>query len=295
MTNFPPDFQNEDIIVINPANWQTWSKPWSQTDVPVSTYNSLSAAAQDFYQKGNTLYNRRRLFGARYDQFHGQYHKRQHHRRRLQYPAGLAIGQYVTGAAIPVINNPIAQAPVIVTITAIGTNSITLSQAATATATGGALTASTDNFTTYDTLTSMNINGMIRAVMSDGNVADGAAIRQISDARLAVTGGDIGTVGGRTYLVFGQNFQGGYSLPTTPAPPSFTQIYSDEIRSFRIVNTGNTLAIKGYQALRDTTNFRRRDGNMSDVITRSGQLGLNVLRRRFYSRHRRRRLPWPQC
>jgi hypothetical protein len=33
--------------------------------------------------------------------------------------AGLAVGQYVTGAAIPVINNPTAQSPVIVTITAL--------------------------------------------------------------------------------------------------------------------------------------------------------------------------------
>ena len=39
------------------------------------------------------------------------------------------------------------------TITAIGTNTITISQAATATATGAALTAATSNFTTYDTLT----------------------------------------------------------------------------------------------------------------------------------------------
>ena len=169
---------------------------------------------------------------------------------------------------------PIAQIPVTVTITAVGTNTITLSQAATATATGAALTASTDNFTTYDTLTSINVKGMIRAVMSGGDVAKESAIRQISDPRLAVTGGDLGTLGGRTYLVFGQNFQGGYALRANPAaPPSFTQIYSDEIQSFRIVAAGKTLAIKGYQALRDPTNFRRRDGNMGSVITRSGQPG----------------------
>ena len=89
-----------------------------------------------------------------------------------------------------------------------------------------------------------------------------------------MTGGDLSTIGGRTYLVFGQDFQGGYALGANPtAPPSFTQIYSDEIRSFRIVATGKTLAIKGYQALRDPTNFRRRDGNMGNVITRSGQPG----------------------
>ena len=113
-----------------------------------------------------------------------------------------------------------------VTITAVGTNTITLSQPATASATGAALTASTDNFTTYDTLTSINVKGMIRAVMSGGDVAKGSAIRQISDPRLAVTGGDSGTLGGRTNLVFGQDFQGGYTLGRTRlhrrASPRFT-------------------------------------------------------------------------
>ena len=273
VTNFPPDFQNQDIIVVNPTNWQTWSMPWSQTDVPVATYNSLSSAAQDFYQKGNTLYTVGGYSVPDTINFTGNT-TNGGTTVAVSSIAGLAVGQYVTGAAIPVVNNPIAQAPVNVRITAVGTNTITLSQAAIATSTSGALTASTDKFTTYDTLTSINVRGMIRAVMSGGEVAKQAAIRQIADPRLAVTGGDLGSLGGRTYLVFGHDFQGGYTLPVTPGPPSFTQIYSDEIRSFRIVTSGKTLAIKGYQALRDTTNFRRRDGNMSAVVTRSGQLGL---------------------
>ena len=56
VTNFPADFQNEDIIVINPATWQSWSLPWSETDVPVAIYNSLSSADQEFYQQGDMLY-----------------------------------------------------------------------------------------------------------------------------------------------------------------------------------------------------------------------------------------------
>jgi len=274
VTNFPPDFQNEDIYVINPANWQTWSIPWSSTDVPVSTYNSLSSAAQDFYQKANTLYTVGGYSVPDTINFTAST-VAGNTTVQLSSAAGLAVGQYLTGAAIPLVNNPILQVPVIVTITAVGTNTITLSQPAIATTTGGALTASTANFTTYDTLTTMNIKGMIRAVMSGGNVARGSAIRQISDPRLQVTGGDLGALGARTYLVFGQDFQGGYSIPINPAAtPTFTQIYSAEVRSFRIVATRKSLAIRGYQTLRDSTNFRRRDGNMGTVITRSGQLGL---------------------
>ena len=81
------------------------------------------------------------------------------------------------------------------------------------------------------------------------------------------------TLGGRTYLVFGQNFQGGYNLPVS-GPTGFTQIYSDEIQSFKIVHNGTTLAIKNYAALRDPTNFRRRDGNMGGVVEADGQEGL---------------------
>ncbi len=151
------------------------------------------------------------------------------------------------------------------TITAISGNSITLSEPATATASGVSLTASTSNYTTYDTLSAINVSGLAGAVMNGGNVAAGAKIRQISDPRFEVTGGVMAPIGNRTDLVFGQDFQGGY-IPFTPTPPTFTQIYSDEIRSFQIVSTPNRLAIKNYKALRDPINFRRRDGNMGPVV-----------------------------
>ena len=177
------------------------------------------------------------------------------------------------------------------TITAIGTNTITLSQPAIATATGAALTASTNNFTTYDTLTSINIKGMIRAVMTGGDVAKASAIRQIADPRLAVTGGDLSTLGGRTYLVFGQNFQGGYALALDLELHPDLQRRDPELPDRR--RPASTLAIKGYQALRDPTNFRRRDGNMGNVITRSGQPGSDLLRRRLHAGQHRHRLPGP--
>jgi hypothetical protein len=266
VSNFPPDFQNEDIVVVNPANWQIWSVPWSQTDVPIATYNSLSSAAQGFYQKGNTLYA---VGGYSVPDTINLTGNTTEGSTIVEVStiAGLAIGQHVTGAAIPYIN-AVTQAAIDVTITAIGTGTITLSQPAIATATSTILTASSDKFTTYDTLTSINISGMIHAVQTGGDVARESAIRQMSDPRLAVTGGVLTGLGGRTYLVFGQNFQGGYGAV------DFTQIYSDEIKRFRIVTTRKSLAIMCYQALRDPVNFRRRDGNLSTVISRAGTPGL---------------------
>jgi hypothetical protein len=273
VTNFPADFQNEDIIVINPANWQTWSLPWSQTDVPAATYNSLSSSAQEFYQKGGILYAVGGYSVPDSINFAGNTTAGST-TVDVSDLGGLAVGQFVSGPGIPLFL-PNSQTQADVTITAVGTSTITISQAATATASGAALNAATSNYTTYDTLTSININGMIAAVIHGGDLARAAAIRQVSDPRLAVTGGNISTVGDRTFLVFGQNFQGGYNIPAPPtAQPSFTQIYIDEIQSFKIVKRGRTLGIAGYQALRDPTNFRRRDGNLGEVVEPNGRQNL---------------------
>ena len=155
MSNFPPDFQNEDIIVVNPATWQTWSVPWSATDVPIATYNSLSSAAQGFYQKGNILYTIGGYSVPDAINVTGNTTPGSN-LVNVSSTEGLAIGQYVAGDGIPIYDANTGNA-IIVTITAIGTNTITLSQAAIATGTGVALTASSNNFTTYDTLTSINI------------------------------------------------------------------------------------------------------------------------------------------
>ena len=289
VANFPPDFQNEKIYVINPATWQTWSVPWTATDVPQSVYNSLSSGEQEFYQQGNTLYTVGGYSVPDTINFTGNTTA-----GSAVIPVssteGLAIGQFLTASTIPIKTQtpnspggPNAPPPVAITttITAIGTNTITISMSDNTyledigTATGVALTASSNNFTTYDTLTSINIKGMINAVMNGGDMVKQAAIRQISDPRLAVTGGNMAVLGGRTYLVFGQNFQGGYNFSFPQMSNStFTQIYSSEIQSFRIVRTRNSLAIRGYQALRDPVNFRRRDSNLQTVITPSGQRAL---------------------
>ena len=271
VTNFPTDFQNQDIIVIDPANWKSWSVNWSGTGVPESVYNSLSSADQEFYQKGNTLYTAGGYSVPDTITFTGST-TRGSTSVQVADVTGMAIGQNVTGPGIPLFL-PGTQNPAGVTITAIGGNSITLSAPATATASGVALTASTSDFTTYDTLSALNVSGLAKAVMNGGNVAAGQRIRQVSDPRFEVTGGDMATLGGRTYLVFGQDFQGGY-IPFTASPPSFTQIYTNEIRSFQIVTRGNRLAITNFKALRDPIDFRRRDGNMGAVVVSGGRQGL---------------------
>jgi hypothetical protein len=124
-------------------------------------------------------------------------------------------------------------------------------------------------FTTYDTLTSLSVKGLIDAVVSGGGIAR-AKIRQIASPRFQVTGGEMDAIGGRTYLVFGQNFEGGYNGNDA----DFYQIYTDEVRSFRIVPKGDTLAIAGYRVQRDPVNFRRRDYNLGKIIEPDGKAAL---------------------
>ena len=193
LSNFPPLFQNPDIIVIDPATGQTWTRSWASTGLPQSVTASLSSTNQEFYQEGDRLY---------------------------------VVGGYSFDPAV-------------------------------------------NQFRTYDTLSSIGVSGLIDAVISGGDVA--AQVRQSRDPRLAVTGGQMDTIDGRTYLVFGQNFQGGYSFPATA-----TQIYTDEVRSFRIVDDGTTLAIADYVAQRDPVNFRRRDYPLAPVIYPDGRPGLTV-------------------
>lgn len=127
----------------------------------------------------------------------------------------------------------------------------------------------TNVFKTYDTLSAVNVSSLISDVISQGDFTP--SVKQISDPRLQVTGGEMNTIGKRSYLVFGQAFDGAYSFPTTA-----TQIYSDEVRSFRIVNNAHGLGIAGYQAQRDPVNFRRRDYNLAPAIQPNGKPGLTA-------------------
>ena len=54
--DFPPQMQNQDIFVINPATWQTWTVAWSATDVPTALVAPLYSTNQQSFQQGDTLY-----------------------------------------------------------------------------------------------------------------------------------------------------------------------------------------------------------------------------------------------
>lgn len=118
-------------------------------------------------------------------------------------------------------------------------------------------------FLTYDTLTSIDLNGLVAWVKGSASAPPIASIfRTIQDPSLQVTGGELSQVDGRAMLVFGQNFDGDYS-------PSANGNYTDQVRSFDIVDTAGSLSITNLSAAPnpgDESIYRRRDYNLIDIM-----------------------------
>ena len=132
------------------------------------------------------------------------------------------------------------------------------------------------NYTTYDTLTALNVDGMISAVVNYGDVAAQAQIQQIQNPVFKVTGGEMSMLGGLMYLVGGQDFEGQYNPGGTTG---FSQTYIDEIQAFNINYNGqvaSSLSITNYQAQNDQVNLRRRDYSLGNVVLPNGQPALEI-------------------
>jgi hypothetical protein len=111
---------------------------------------------------------------------------------------------------------------------------------------------------TFDRLSAIDLPGIIEWVMTGSGVAKDH-IRQITSPSFRVTGGAMYEMGGRTHLVFGQDFTGNYN-------PNKNGTYTNQVRSFTIVDDGTTLSIANPTSTTPDPNFRRRDLNVFPVI-----------------------------
>ena len=194
VTNFPPDSQNLDLIVINPATWETLvDVPWSQTDVPLATFNSLNSVAQEYYQQGDTLYAVGGYSSPIVGSFTGDATTGSPIITNVSDVADLTIGQSITAAGIQG-----ASIPVGATILAVGANTITLDEDAVATTTGLALTAfsattaaSFTGDTTDDSFTVANVssvNGLVVGQSITGaGIEAGTTITAIGDTTVTLS------------------------------------------------------------------------------------------------------------
>jgi hypothetical protein len=131
---------------------------------------------------------------------------------------------------------------------------------------------SLDDFTTYSTMTAFDLDKIVNWVRrledAPGGNADLAnLIRQTSNDVLKVTGGKLTMIGNRAILAFGQLFDGGYGSSNP------VQVYTTQVRSFRIIDDGQTLSIAGIRqipAAPNPTDYRRRDYTLIPFIDSSG-------------------------
>ncbi len=124
----------------------------------------------------------------------------------------------------------------------------------------------TPTFGTFDTLSAIDLPGIIGWAMGGAGTA-ASHVRQINDPLVKVTGGAMYQMGGRTHLVFGQDFNGAYTPQTNGA-------YTEQVRSFVIEDDGINLSIDDVTTTPPLEEYRRRDLNVFPVVKPGvGQLG----------------------
>jgi len=140
---------------------------------------------------------------------------------------------------------------------------------------GYGFSRSKNDFTTFSTMTAFDLGDIIKWVRREGGLPAGKEdlanlIRQTSHNVLQVTGGQMMMVEGRAILAFGNMFDGGYGSP------NFNQVYTTQVRSFRIVDDGTTLGIEDIRRRPTQPNpndYRRRDYNLIPVIDQTRRPG----------------------
>ena len=126
-------------------------------------------------------------------------------------------------------------------------------------------------FVTFPKLTAIHVDSMINAVLNGESIVP--HVRQITDSRFQVCGGELGNIGQELYLLFGHNFGGRYTDPPTPM---FTQTYTDRITKFSLLDDGITMTPQSFVDFIDTNYFHRRDLNVGPIIKSNGEFGLKA-------------------
>ncbi len=132
---------------------------------------------------------------------------------------------------------------------------------------GYGVDSETGEFSTKSTLSAIDLKGLIHWVInpSKGETAK-EHIRQISNPIFQVTGGALYQLQPHEpfLLVFGQDFEGFYS-------GSSNGVYTQQIRTFKLVDDGVNLAVFSEKYKTPGPNYRRRDLNVVPIVQKQGQ------------------------
>jgi hypothetical protein len=125
---------------------------------------------------------------------------------------------------------------------------------------------SVSDWVTYQTLTAINVPGIVAWVQEPpGSETTRAAdhIDQIIDNYFQVTGGGLERTGVEYQLIFGQNYAGRYR-------PQFNGIYRKQVRRFRVdLRNGLSIPAATKESTPQDEAYRRRDLNIMTMLQRS--------------------------
>jgi len=132
---------------------------------------------------------------------------------------------------------------------------------------------SVGDYVTFPSIFRINLACLETAILS-GQLNE-SCFEKIEDERMAISGGHLKILEGKFHLVFGHRFDGIYAV-NNGNNAFYNQTYSNEIRRFNLVETGNGIAIADYEAQQDTVNFHRRDYNLVHQIFPNGSDGFTA-------------------
>lgn len=129
----------------------------------------------------------------------------------------------------------------------------------------------TNKFVTFPILTAVDLDLLTQKMISNNNPSE--AFIQLQDENMRVCGGELEKMGDYFYLVGGHNFGGLY---TEDRLPTFTQVYNNEIKKFKINIDRNQLFVTEMQKTKDEFQLHRRDFSMAPIMLPSGKEGLGI-------------------
>lgn len=121
---------------------------------------------------------------------------------------------------------------------------------------------------TFPYLTEIDLNGLVADIIQGEDISPN--FKQLTDNRFAVTGGNLGKIDSRFYLIGGHRFDGRYN---PMGGPTFTQTYTSAIRSFEISHANGNLEIVSYNEQIDQMHLHRRDYNLLPMKYPNNEFG----------------------
>ena len=141
--------------------------------------------------------------------------------------------------------------------------------------TGGyGYSATAGDHITHPYLTAVNVPSAVQSIINGNGIEN--SMRYLNDDRIAITGGYMHVLDNVFYSVGGQRFEGRYNPMGPDHGPGFTQVYTEAIKKFNILDDGNTLTLSNYTETVDAANLHRRDYNLVPQIFPNGESGFTA-------------------